>query len=150
VCADAAPQAPAAPPPTGAPPERAAGALRMLVALGGTPAAWTIQTLMSYAISAYACYPQQQPLHAPLWDGMLMKLEWGITLACIALAVAAATVAWRWWRQVQRRRAQGGAMAERMCFLALSSVMVSCVFLVASLFTASAVLMMTPCSPWRS
>jgi hypothetical protein len=124
--------------------------LRMLVALGGAPAAWTIQTLASYAISAYACYPQTQPLHAPLWDGMLMKLEGGITLVCIILAIAAAAVGWRWWRQVRRARGLKGETAEREGFLALSSVMVSCVFLAASLFTASAVLMMTPCSSWRS
>ena len=88
--------------------ERGPGALRMLVALAGTPAAWTIQTLVSYAISAYACYPLQQPLHAPLWDGTLMKIEWAVTIVCIGLGAAAASVAWRWWRQVRRADAQRG------------------------------------------
>ena len=154
----------------------------MLVALAGTPAAWTLQSLVSYAMSAYACYPRKQPLHAPLWDGMLIKLEWAVMLICIALGIAAAAVAWRWWWQVWRRDGKNSKMAEnareeigadaekdaeartraragartqdaprgRVRFLAMSGMMVSCVFLVALLFTASATLMMPPCGPWRT
>lgn len=164
------------------PPEASAGALRTLVALVGTPAAWTLQTLVSYAMSAYACYPEHRPLHAPLWDGMLIKLEWAVMLICIGLGIAAASVAWRWWRQVwlldgrnrsvakntrkdaggdaekdpeARTRARAGARTQdaprgRVRFLAMSGMMVSCVFLVALLFTASATLMMPPCGPWRT
>jgi hypothetical protein len=141
-----------------------------------------LQTLVSYAMSAYACYPEHQPLHAPLWDGLLIKLEWAVMLICIGLGIAAAAVAWRWWWQVRRAdekskrapgrgdkaesapagqdpeaqtRARASARTEeappgRVRFLALSGVMVSCVFLVALLFTASATLMMPPCGPWRT
>ncbi|MDE2366733.1 MAG: hypothetical protein KGM95_07360, partial [Betaproteobacteria bacterium] len=42
-------------------------AARTLVGLFGAPAAWVIQVSLSEPLAAYACYPHQAPLSAPLW-----------------------------------------------------------------------------------
>ena len=56
--------------------------IRTLIALFGAPIAWVIQMSLSEPIAAYACYPHQAPLPAPLWVELSVILG-AIGLVCL-------------------------------------------------------------------
>ena len=76
--------------------------LRIGVGLFGAPAAWLVQFFLSEPLAAHACYPNQAPLSAPIWEGLPAMLI-AISIACLAAALLSGFVAWSSWRQFEDR-----------------------------------------------
>ena len=70
---------------------------RTLIALFGAPTAWVMQMSLSEPIAAYACYPHQVPLSAPLWVELSLILG-TVSLACLTAGLFSGYVAWTFWR----------------------------------------------------
>ena len=131
--------------------------LKTLVALFGAPLGWIIQMSLSEPIAAYACYPHEVPLSAPLWVELPAILA-AISLVCLAAGLFSAYVAWTFWRQASSARInvmqhgsdRGGALVDggQNRFLAMIGVMSSTLFVIAILFTCFAVFFVSPCSAW--
>ncbi|MEO8767639.1 MAG: hypothetical protein ABI363_04785 [Nitrosospira sp.] len=127
---------------------------RTLLALFGAPAAWVSQMSLSEPLAAYACYPHQVPLSAPLWADLSVILAM-ISLVCLAAGLFSGYVAWDLWRRARQRpelAGTGGQAFEvdegQTRYLAMLGTMSSFLFIVAILFTACAVLLVPPCSAW--
>lgn len=130
--------------------------LKVLVALFGAPGAWVIQMSLSEPIAAYACYPHQAPLPAPLWVELPVILA-AISLICLAAGVFSTYVAWIFWLQAGNMKISGGGSegsqgvvldGGQYRFLAMMGLMSSGVFVIAILFTCFAVFLVSPCSAW--
>lgn len=130
---------------------------KTLVALFGAPLGWIIQMSLSEPIAAYACYPHEVPLSAPLWVELPAILA-AISLVCLAAGLFSAYVAWTFWRQAGSARVnvmqhgsdREGALVDggQNRFLAMIGVMSSTLFVIAILFTCFAVFFVSPCSAW--
>lgn len=127
---------------------------RTLLALFGAPLFWVAQMSLSEPLAAYACYPHQVPLPAPLWADLSVILAM-ISLICLAGGLLSGYVAWTLWRQASPRPGVTGAGEHALDvdggqtrFLARLGTMSSFVFIVAILFTGCAVLLVPPCSAW--
>jgi hypothetical protein len=130
--------------------------LRTLIALFGAPIAWVIQMSLSEPIAAYACYPHQVPLPAPLWVELPLILAM-ISLVCLAAGLFSGYIAWAFWRQTD---VTGAAVAEthhgqgavvdggQNRFLAVIGLMSSSLFIIAIIFTCCAIFLVPPCSAW--
>ncbi|HEY8034195.1 MAG TPA: hypothetical protein VIF37_01230 [Methylobacter sp.] len=114
--------------------------------LFGAPAAWVAQLLLSEPFAAYACYPYQVPLSAPIWKGLPVLLM-AISIACFAVALLSGFAAWISWRQFEKDRIIK-AGEDRNRFLVKLSILSSFIFIVAVTFNICAVLLVPPCSPW--
>jgi hypothetical protein len=121
-------------------------ALRMLAALFGAPIAWVAQLSLSEPLAAQTCYPYQMPLSEPVWQGLLATLAL-ISGACLAIALLSGFMAWTLCRQTRAPLLE--ERDDRAQFLAKLGVMSSFIFTMAVLFTACAVLLVSPCSPWH-
>jgi uncharacterized iron-regulated membrane protein len=121
-------------------------ALRLLAALFGAPAAWIAQLSLSEPLAAQACYPYQMPLPEPVWQGLPATLAL-ISGACLAMALLSSFMAWTLCRQTRAPLLE--ERDDRTRFLAKLSAMSSFIFTMAVLFTACAVLLVSPCSPWH-
>ncbi len=135
-------------------PRSSVSTLRTLLALFGAPLFWVAQMSLSEPLAAYACYPHQVPLPAPLWADLSLILAM-ISLICLAGGLLSGYVAWNLWRQASHRPGVTGAGEQALDvdggqtrFLARLGTMSSFVFIVAILFTACAVLLVPPCSAW--
>lgn len=126
---------------------------RTLVGLLGAPAAWVAQMALSHPIAAYACYPHQIPLSAPLWPELPAILA-TISLVCLAGGLFSGYVAWGSWRGLGRPLGDGANKhvidtdEGQTRFLVMLGVMSSFVFIVAILFNTFAILLVRPCSAW--
>lgn len=127
---------------------------RILLGLFGAPAAWIAQMSLSEPIAAYACYPYQVPLSAPLWVDLPAILAI-ISLACLAAGLLFGYVAWTSWRRTEHQLARSGSEKhvievdeEASRFLAMVAMMSSFIFIVAIVFTGCAILLVSPCSTW--
>ncbi|WP_442497771.1 hypothetical protein [Methylobacter sp. sgz302048] len=121
-------------------------ALRLLVALLGAPVAWVAQLSLSEPLAAQACYPYQMPLPEPVWQGLPATLVM-ISGACLAMTLLSDFMAWTLCRQTHAPLLE--ERDDRDQFLAKLSVMSSFIFTMAVLFTACAVFLVSPCSPWH-
>jgi uncharacterized iron-regulated membrane protein len=121
-------------------------ALSLLAALFGAPAAWIAQLSLSEPLAAQACYPYQMPLPEPVWQGLPATLTL-ISGACLAMALLSSFMAWTLCRQTRAPLLE--ERDDRTRFLAKLSAMSSFIFTMAVLFTACAVLLVSPCSPWH-
>ncbi len=120
--------------------------MRLWLGLFGAPAAWVAQLLLSEPFAAYACYPYQVPLSAPVFAGLPVILA-AISVACLELALLAGFAAWASWRQSEKSRTVK-AGEDRNRFLVKLSVLSSFIFIVAVIFNICAVLLVPPCSSW--
>lgn len=129
---------------------------KTLVALFGAPVAWLIQMSLSEPIAAYACYPHQVPLSAPVWAELPAILA-AIGLICLAAGLFSGYVAWTFWQQADSNRGKvmhghdsEGAVVDggQNRFLAMIGLMSSTLFVIAILFTCFAVFLVSPCSAW--
>jgi hypothetical protein len=130
---------------------------KTLVALFGAPLAWIIQMSLSEPIAAYACYPHEVPLSAPLWVELRAILA-AIGLVCLAAGLLSAYVAWTFWRHAGSAHIlvthHGSDREDALVdggqnrFLAMTGVMSSTLFVIAILFTCFAVFLVSPCSAW--
>jgi hypothetical protein len=130
--------------------------VRTLIALFGAPTAWVIQVSLSEPIAAYACYPHEVPLSAPLWVELPLILA-VISLVCLAAGLLSGYIAWALWRQTDSIGAavagtnheQGAVVdAGQNRFLAMIGLMSSSLFIIAIIFTCCAVFLVPPCSAW--
>jgi hypothetical protein len=126
--------------------------LRIGVGLFGAPAAWLTQFFLSEPLAAHACYPNQEPLSAPIWESLSAILI-VINIACLAAAFLSGFAAWSSWRQFEDRLAGLAKRAiepegNRNRFLINLSLMSSFIFIVAVLFNICAVFLVSPCSSW--
>ncbi|MGJ0489793.1 hypothetical protein [Methylobacter sp.] len=120
-------------------------ALRLLVALFGAPVAWIAQLSLSEPLAAHACYPYQAPLSEPIWQGLSVMLA-VISGVCLAVALLSGFMSWTLCRQTRAPLLE--ERDDRTQFLAKLSAMSSFIFTMAVMFTACAVLLVSPCSPW--
>ncbi|WP_333879031.1 hypothetical protein [Methylobacter sp.] len=112
----------------------------------GAPVAWVAQLLLSEPFAAYACYPHQAPLSAPILAG-LPEILTAISIGCFALGLLSGFAAWRSWQQYQQGRAIK-AGEDRNRFLIKLSILSNFIFIVAIIFNIFAVLLVPPCSSW--
>lgn len=133
--------------------------VRTLIALFGAPIAWVIQMSLSEPIAAYACYPHQVPLPAPLWVELPLILAM-ISLVCLAAGLLSGYIAWAFWRQTGDTNDTGAAVGGinhgqgavvdggQNRFLAVIGLMSSSLFIIAIIFTCCAIFLVPPCSAW--
>ena len=124
--------------------------VKTLLALFGAPMAWVIQMALTQPIAAYACYPHQFPLPAPLWPELPTILG-TIGFICLAGALFSGYIALGSWRSLGRssEAALNKQKDEGQTrFLATLGMMSSSVFIVAILFNTFAVLLIRSCSAW--
>jgi hypothetical protein len=130
--------------------------IRTLIALFGAPTAWVLQMSLIEPIAAYACYPHQVPLPAPLWVEFSLILAI-ISLVCLAAGLLSGYIAWAFWRHTDDTGAAvagtdhgQGAVADggQNRFLAIIGLMSSSLFIIAIIFTCCAVFLVPPCSAW--
>lgn len=136
--------------PRPAPPQARRSLAILLFGLFGAPIAWSLQEIAGYAMTAEACFPNDRPLpfpdpHIP-WDreGAL-----AINILALFIAAAATWTAWSTWRHEQGPRTQEGLVAtrsQRVCFMALSGLIVGVDLLVAILFNTAALIGVPQCS----
>lgn len=122
-------------------PERSKASLGSLCfSLAAPPVAWSVQSIVGYAISSEACYPGDAPLTIPLFPGM-----WGVLLAmniaALAVGLIGFFIAYRNW--CATRYEQGGGSQHliergegRTRFLAMCGILVAAGFVTATAFTS--------------
>lgn len=88
--------------------------------LFGAPAAWSLQLMANYALTAHGCFPAFAPRAAPTFGGLWMVVLL-ISVAAFGLAIAAGAIAWRSWRTPS---------TERTRFMALAGMLLSGLFLI--------------------
>lgn len=123
---------------------------KTLLVLFGAPSAWFIQMSLSEPLAAYACYPHQFPLSAPLWAN-LSTIIMTINLICLAVGLISGYIAWNVWgkfTQFDTNERVHEIDEGQTKFLAMLGVMSSVIFIIAILFTTCAVLLVSPCSAW--
>ena len=128
------------------------GTLRIGVGLFGAPTAWLAQFFLSEPLAAHACYPNQAPLSAPIWEGLPAMLI-AISIACLGAALLSGFVAWSSWRRFEDKPAGLDKRAiepegNRNRFLINLSLMSSFIFGIAVVFNIFAVFLVSPCSSW--
>jgi len=126
--------------------------IRIGVGLFGAPTAWIVQFSLSEPLAAHACYPNQAPLSASIWEGLPIILL-AISISCFTAALLSGFVSWSAWRQSELKpTGEGGHVIEldgrRNRFLVKLSLMSSFIFIVATLFNICVVLLVPPCSSW--
>lgn len=125
--------------PTGPAPEaRRPRFLWLLFGACAAPLAWLGQVMLSYGVTAHACYPGDHPVSLTTSGSLFAAL---LAFDAFALAVCAvgAFVAWRGWCHARPRDG-------RNRFLALWGLMSSLWFFVAILFNVIASVMVPPCA----
>jgi len=134
--------------PTGPAPEtRSVHFLWLLFGAAAAPLFWLGQLMLSYGITAQACYPGDHP-QSPASTGSLFALLLGFDIAALLACAAGAAVSWRSWRQ-PRRAGTPFAVSLRQSrsrFLALWGLMSSLWFFFAILFNTIASITVPPCS----
>ncbi|HEY8095320.1 MAG TPA: hypothetical protein VIE65_04395 [Methylobacter sp.] len=124
-------------------PDNRMNTILIWVGLFGAPVAWIAQVFLSEPLAAYACYPHQTPLSAPIWEGVSAILA-AISIACFTIALSSGLAAWILWRQSDPK----SVGENRNRFLVKLSAMSSLIFTVAIIFNICAVLLVSPCSSW--
>lgn len=124
--------------------------LRLLLILFGAPSAWLIQLTVSEPLAAYACYPYQAPLSAPIWEGLPVLLA-ALSLTCLGMALLSGFVGWKSWRDLAFEPGENGEDAAeiksgRSRFLIKLGLMSSFIFIVAVVFNACAVWLVPLCN----
>ena len=120
--------------------------------LFGAPAAWSIQMLADYSTNAHGCFPRMYPLGSPTMGAARMSLVLSlVSAAAVAIGIAALVVALRSYMETRHEgRGEAHELLEvgegRTRFMALSGVMLSTLFLLASLMHAASVLLLAECS----
>ncbi|MDP1771214.1 MAG: hypothetical protein Q8L15_02945 [Methylobacter sp.] len=125
------------------PPGGRMNAILLWVGLFGAPVAWIAQVFLSEPLAAYACYPYQTPLSAPIWE-RLPAILITIGIACLTVALLSGLAAWTSWRQSDSK----SVGEDRSRFLVKLSAMSSFIFIVAIIFNICAILLVPPCSSW--
>jgi hypothetical protein len=117
--------------------------------LMAAPLAWSLQSIGGYAISSEACYPGDTPRLTPMFNG-LTSLLLGINFAALLIEALALIIAYRSWAAT--RHEQGGTPQHliergegRTRFLAMWGILVSGAFIIATLFSTTALMLSPVC-----
>lgn len=118
-------------------------------ALLGAALAWSLQELINVSLAGHACYPHDLPLAAPLWPDLVVIAAW-VEAAAILICIAAGVVGFLNWRRSRGEKPGGahevlGGGDGRTRFLAMSSMLTSGLFLVATVFATLYLAVVTPC-----
>lgn len=116
----------------------------------GGPAAWSLQLLINYTVTAHFCYPKDLPLAAPTYGGMwtIAVVVNGLMLSFTLAAGAVAIVSWRTARDemVGRHNALLEDGTGRTRFMAYAGMLVSGLFLLALIMSAMPLFIVPACS----
>lgn len=131
------------PPPT---PQQRRAAIRLGLAVGVPPIAWTIQLLVLGAFATYTCFPADTQIATPV-HAWVHPVSLGVDAVALLLAAASAMVAWN----DLRRSADPGDARDRLRFgrrqfIATGGVLSGAGFFAAILFETIATLMVPPCA----
>ena len=133
-----------------APRRHRAGTAALWFGLFGGPAAWSVQELVNTPVVGHACYPAVERLAQPTIGG-LPALPLVVSIATALVAAAALWTAAAAWRSVRRGHpGEHGTLLEigegRTRFMALSGILLACVFLFGIVMHAIPILFLPPCS----
>jgi hypothetical protein len=117
--------------------------------LFGAPAAWSVQLMANYALTAHGCFPGSEPRATPYFGG-LSTLVLVISAAALAVAAAAGGAAWRSWRTTRAEHPGGHEHlletgAGRTRFMALAGLLLSGLFLLGVVMAAIPLFLVPPC-----
>jgi hypothetical protein len=124
----------------------------------GSPAAWTLQTLVNLPLASHACFPQREPLSAPVF-GSVRGVAFTVSLLAVLACLAATFVAWRIWSRTREEHqgstgsasshGQSAALLEtgegRTRFIAASGLMLGTVFLLVTIVNTVTIFIVSPC-----
>jgi len=127
--------------------------------LYGGPLAWSVQTLVNLPVAAHGCFPRLEPLSSPISGGVQLSVII-VSIAALALCVAAASVAFRSWTRTREEHQSGAGSARehapataltetgegRTRFMALAGLLTSLTFLVVSLIHTASIFLVSPCA----
>jgi hypothetical protein len=122
---------------------------RLWFGVFGAPVAWSVQTLVSYGLASYSCFPTLAPRTEPLYAGVWWILLF-VGLAALAIEIAGIRVSLNSWRLV-RSEAGGGhhhalESGEGLTrFMALAGIMSATLILLVSLVHLAALFLVPPC-----
>jgi hypothetical protein len=130
-----------------APETRSLSFLVLLFGASAAPIFWLGQTMLSYALTAQACYPGDHPVRISFATNLGTVLILCDAMAFIA-ALAGAAASWWCWRHV--RTVERGAInlrigAGRVRFLSLWGIFSNLCFLIGIAFNTIATLTVPPC-----
>ena len=117
--------------------------------LFGAPAAWSMQLMVNYALTAHGCYPGSEPRATPDFGG-LSTLVLVISVAALTVAAAAGGAAWRSWRASRTEHPGDHAYpletgAGRTRFMALAGLLLSGLFLLGVVMATIPLFFVPPC-----
>jgi hypothetical protein len=122
----------------------------LLFALFGAPAAWSLQEIVGYALTAEACFPNDKPLPFPdaavSWD---KPAALALNILALVVCAAATWTAWSLFKASKDPAAESGlgpTRAQRICFMSLAGLMTGFGFLAATLFNLVDVAGVPQCS----
>jgi DUF917 family protein len=129
----------------------AVGLVSLWFGLGGGAAAWSVLTIVNYAIASQQCYPRMAPLALPMMGARnLSMVLFATSGAAIVIGVIATIVAFRSWRRTSNE--SGGSThwaletgEGRTRFMAVSGLMASAVFLLAIIVETISIVTVHPC-----
>lgn len=132
-----------------APHRRNASLFSLGFGLAAAPLAWVAQSIIGYALSSYGCFPDPTSRAAPLFVEMRPILI-ALNVTALIIAVLGGAIAYRNWRAT--REEQGGGSEHlveigegRTRFLAMCGILSSLGFLIATVFTSSAIVLAPLC-----
>ena|SRR6478672_6198592 len=125
------------------------GVSALLYGLVAAPMAWVVSQIVNSALAQEACFPGTEPLAVPAFGGV-HAIQAAVLLAALVICASAAWVALAAWRTT--RGEQSGdqhallSIGEgRSRFMALAGALTSIGFIVASLFSAPALVLVGSC-----
>ena len=121
------------------------------------PAAWSVQTLVNLPVSSHFCFPRLEPLSSPQIG--VRGSTFVVSIAALIVCLTAVAVSTRTWLRTrgEHHEASGKGSAHqpatalletgegRTRFMALSGMLASTTFLIASLVHTAAIFLVFPC-----
>ena len=125
------------------------GLASLFYGLVAAPAAWVVSQIANSTLGQEACFPGTEPLAEPAFGGV-HAIQAVIMLAALLVSASAAAVAFRTWRSTRGEQAgdQHALLSigeGRSRFMAFAGLLTSLGFLVASLFSAPALILIESC-----
>ncbi len=124
---------------------------RILFGVFGGPAAWAAQLIANYGLASYSCYPRYAPRSqlVPGWESIWTFLLI-INLVAVAVALVAASTAYRTWRLTRHEHPgnYGHALEAgegRTRFLGIIGIMTGLGFFLATVFDTIALFIVPQC-----
>jgi hypothetical protein len=134
--------------------ERRGGRAALWFGLLGAAAAWSVQSIVAYALIAHSCYPRTEPLVEPSLRGTWI-LSLGATSLALLTALGSLGVSLRLWRErVPATSAVEGDWTEEADepveggagrYLAFSGLLLGAIFTALIAYNAIAILLVPVC-----